>query len=337
MRTTIVLATYNGSAHIEEQLCSYLEQTQLPDELVVSDDHSSDRTLDIVRSFKAHAPFSVRILENTQRVGYARNFARAMSAATGDLILLSDQDDVWLPTHVKSLHDAIDPARGVTFVLSPSLSFPDGSQPHESAYCLPTRWRPRRARRRGLWRDFFGGKLHQLPYPGHGRGFLRRHLKHILPIPKSWSSHDPWIASLLGAITEFAFVSAPQTFHRIHLNNTSPFGRHVERHSFMTDDNNAALSLYRRHIERWRDYIDRLSTIGFQTDKTRRAIRDAQSRIRFLEGRIMMLEAKLPRSAVVCLRMVLTGAYYRGCSSPGLSFVRDLLRIAGRRRVSREL
>lgn len=94
---SIALATYNGARYIAEQLESLAQQTVLPDELVVSDDASSDETLSIVATFATEAPFPVRIEKNAERLGYRANFMKAAHLCKSDLIAFCDQDDVWLP------------------------------------------------------------------------------------------------------------------------------------------------------------------------------------------------------------------------------------------------
>jgi Glycosyl transferase family 2 len=98
MQISIAMATYNGEAYIWEQLDSLAKQTLLPKELIVCDDGSADRTLEIVERFsKAAAPFPVHIYRNENRLGYADNFLQAASLCEGDLVAFCDQDDVWEP------------------------------------------------------------------------------------------------------------------------------------------------------------------------------------------------------------------------------------------------
>ena len=92
---SIALATYNGERYISEQLRSITCQTRLPDELVISDDASSDATQAIIKSFAQNAPFPIRIVENSERVGSTGNFESAIRLCSGDIIFLCDQDDVW--------------------------------------------------------------------------------------------------------------------------------------------------------------------------------------------------------------------------------------------------
>jgi Glycosyl transferase family 2 len=98
MQISVAMATYNGEAYIRDQLDSLAKQTLLPKELIVCDDGSADRTLEIVERFsKTTAPFPVHIYRNEKRLGFADNFLQAASLCKGDLIAFCDQDDVWLP------------------------------------------------------------------------------------------------------------------------------------------------------------------------------------------------------------------------------------------------
>src|SRR5271163_793730 len=99
---SIAMATYNGAGFIAEQLDSFARQTALPSELVVTDDCSSDSTLEVVSAFAANAPFPVRIEKNVERLGYKANFMKAAGLCRSDFIAFSDQDDVWLPRKLES-------------------------------------------------------------------------------------------------------------------------------------------------------------------------------------------------------------------------------------------
>jgi glycosyltransferase involved in cell wall biosynthesis len=107
-KISIAMATFNGESFVGEQLESFARQTQLPDEIVVTDDGSSDRTLAIVERFAAAAPFPVKLFRNSVRLDYSRNFERAMSLCSGDIIFLSDQDDVWFPYKIEVVTAAFE-------------------------------------------------------------------------------------------------------------------------------------------------------------------------------------------------------------------------------------
>lgn len=100
MKISIAMATYNGAAHIAAQLQSFASQTRRPHELIVCDDGSTDATLEIVDEFARDVPFDVVVERNATRLGFTGNFSKAMGHATGDVIFLSDQDDVWDSTKI---------------------------------------------------------------------------------------------------------------------------------------------------------------------------------------------------------------------------------------------
>ena len=93
---SVAMATYNGERFLEEQLRSLGEQTTLPDELVVCDDTSTDRTPQILAQFAKRASFPVKLFTNDQRLGWRKNFLKAARLCTSEYIAFCDQDDVWL-------------------------------------------------------------------------------------------------------------------------------------------------------------------------------------------------------------------------------------------------
>ena len=95
MKISVAMATFNGGQHLAEQLESIRRQTRAPDELVVCDDGSSDATVERLWAFRDAVPFPVRIERHIENQGSTRAFDTALSACSGDIALLSDQDDVW--------------------------------------------------------------------------------------------------------------------------------------------------------------------------------------------------------------------------------------------------
>jgi glycosyltransferase involved in cell wall biosynthesis len=116
-RFSIAMATFNGEAYIREQLSSLATQILLPYELVVCDDGSSDRTVDILQEFRDEAPFLMEIYQNPRRLGFADNFLQAASRCNGEWVAFCDQDDIWFPEKLLWVNEAIQNSRASDLVL----------------------------------------------------------------------------------------------------------------------------------------------------------------------------------------------------------------------------
>ena len=112
MTISIAMCTYNGANYLEQQLESIAAQKLLPDELIICDDNSTDRTHELISHFSDSVPFAVRLVKNKRRLGVVRNFEQALSLCTGTYIAFCDQDDVWHPTKLARALDHIAPYRG---------------------------------------------------------------------------------------------------------------------------------------------------------------------------------------------------------------------------------
>lgn len=126
-RISIVMCTYNGGLYLREQLDSLLRQTRKADEIVVQDDCSTDSTLDILAEYSRKYPY-IKVYANKTRMGYNRNFLSALARATGELIALSDQDDVWRKDKLAVMERSM--ADGVSMAFHNSALF--ARSPHET-------------------------------------------------------------------------------------------------------------------------------------------------------------------------------------------------------------
>ena len=99
---SVVMATYNGEKYISKQLDSILAQTVLPSEVIVSDDASTDNTIDIIEQYKKKCSnIKWTVLRNKDNQGYVKNYLKGFSAVNGDIIILCDQDDEWKPDKIE--------------------------------------------------------------------------------------------------------------------------------------------------------------------------------------------------------------------------------------------
>ena len=214
VQLSIAMTAYNGSRFIQQQLDSIADQTRLPDELVVCDDGSTDDTVAIIQRFASTSPFPVRLFVNLQNLGFSKNFEKAINLCKGDVIFISDQDDVW---HSKKLERC-----AALFVESPELGmvFTDSSLVNEELQPLGYT----------LW-ERFGFDLEQQSYYEENRGFeiqirhsfavgaaiaFRASLKSfVLPIPDIWL-YDAWIPTVIAEIAPCRLIPEPLYKYRQH-------------------------------------------------------------------------------------------------------------------------
>lgn len=219
MKISIALCTYNGDRFLHEQLASIQKQSRLPDELVICDDMSTDRTTAIAQEFAASAPFPVRVLVNERNLGSSKNFERAIGLCSfsDGIIVLSDQDDVWAEEKLSVIEDAFRKRSEICVVFS-------------DAEVVGHDLRPRGSR---LWDDLkFSKKERREVELGQAIHVLLRHnvvtgatmafraelRPLILPIP-DYVVHDGWIALLAAVVGQVKIIARPLIRYRQHGGN----------------------------------------------------------------------------------------------------------------------
>jgi len=100
LKVSVLLATFNGEIYIREQLDSILEQEESVDEIVICDDGSTDGTMEILCSYQKKYPELIKVYQNNVNKGYAKNFWDSIKLTTGDVVIFSDQDDIWMKSKV---------------------------------------------------------------------------------------------------------------------------------------------------------------------------------------------------------------------------------------------
>jgi glycosyltransferase involved in cell wall biosynthesis len=200
--TTVCMATYNGDRHVAAQLASILQSPRI-DEVLVSDDGSTDRTRDIVRSC---GDPRVRLLDGP-RAGVIRNFESLLGAARGEYIFLADQDDVWLPHKVDSMLAALHTA---DLVVSDCVVVDDELRVLQPSFQALRHSGP------GLWKN-----LTRNSYLGCCMALRRRLLAHVLPFPTQVPMHDWWIGLVAERVGTVRFLSEPLLLYRRHGGNAS--------------------------------------------------------------------------------------------------------------------
>ena len=214
---SVAMATCNGERYITEQLDSIARQTRLPDELVVCDDRSEDRTVALVEAFSRRAPFPVRLQINPVRLGSTRNFETAIRACGGDIIFLCDQDDVWYPQKVARIEECFVeyPAAGAVFTNADVVD----ADLRPSGLLLWKRVRfSEKEQMQIAASDALSVLLKHRVVTGATMAFRTAHRDLLLPIPAQ-CFHDEWIALLIGAASHLVPLPEPLIGYRQHGHN----------------------------------------------------------------------------------------------------------------------
>jgi len=215
-RISVALCSYNGSRYIAEQLASIASQTLLPLEVVVCDDGSTDDTIACVEQFAQSAPFRVRLERHTAPLGIAANFSRAIELCTGDVIALSDQDDVWEPFKLERIASTFAADDRLGLMLSDAIAIDSaGNDLHYrlwDAIVPPFTRAERNLARSGRLFDVL---LRHYVATGATLAFSAVYRDLILPIP-GFALHDSWIATLITAVAHSAIVDEPLVRYRQH-------------------------------------------------------------------------------------------------------------------------
>ena len=119
MKVSVAIPTRNGSRYLPETFSSILSQSRLPDELVISDDASQDNSVEIAEEFSRTAPFPIKILAHAPS-GITANYLNALASTTGDIIVFSDQDDVWLHNKLERIEQTFRSSEEIAIVSSDS-------------------------------------------------------------------------------------------------------------------------------------------------------------------------------------------------------------------------
>lgn len=203
MMISVCIATYNGERYLREQLDSILPQLGEGDEVVVSDDGSTDATLDILQSY---ADERIKLFHNNQK-GFVRNFENALKNAKGDYIFLSDQDDVWLPNKVQVCVEAL----GKHIAVNHNSLLVDSE-----GQSLGVDFFAQNRSAGGYWRTLWRNS-----YSGCCMAFRRELLERAMPFPPNIASHDIWLGVIAEKYGNPLFIQEPLLHYRRHGHNAS--------------------------------------------------------------------------------------------------------------------
>lgn len=203
---SVCIPTYNGEKFIKQQLDSILFQLAEKDEIIISDDSSTDKTIEIIKSYKDKR---IKLIEHQTFKSPVYNLENALKNAKGDFIFLADQDDIWYPNKIKVLLKHLKNHRLV--ISDCKLIDKDNTILAPSFFKIMNSGKG------------FMKNLIKNTYSGNCMAFHKDILKYILPFPKGIAMHDQWIGLNAELFFSVYFCTEPLVAYRRHEDNRTPF------------------------------------------------------------------------------------------------------------------
>ena len=203
MKVSVAMATYNGEKYLEQQIDSILSQLGNEDELIISDDHSSDQTLAMIEKYMKN-DHRVKLFMNEES-GVTSNFENAIKRTQNELIFLSDQDDIWKPEKVKTVKDYYEKNPHIQMIMSDITVVDNQLNPTiESFYEF-------RGSRAGVFKNIIKNS-----YIGCAMSFKKELKTKILPIPRNVPMHDMWIGLVADMNKSALLIPEKLIYYRRH-------------------------------------------------------------------------------------------------------------------------
>lgn len=204
MSISVCIASFNGERYLKEQISSVLPQLREEDEIIVSDDGSTDETFAILESFHDSR---IKMFVNEGRHGFIWNFENALKKAKGDVIFLCDQDDIWKPNKVEIVMEALQ---------NHDIVLHDAEIVDKDGNKTGNRYSEGLHQRRGFWSN-----LWKTRWLGCCMAFRRNVLEYALPFPRHIVGHDGWISAVGLAKFDYYYIPDVLMWYRRHGENAS--------------------------------------------------------------------------------------------------------------------
>lgn len=209
---SVCMATYNGEKYLKMQLDSILKQLSSEDEVIISDDGSTDKTIDLIYEYKKIYN-NIKLINGPQK-GVVKNFENALKCAQGDIIFLTDQDDIWVDGKVERVIQEMN-SREVDLIIHDACVIDNNEKIIYESFFQYRKSKP------GLIKNIIKNS-----YLGCCVAFKKRVLEKCLPIPDNISMHDWWIGIVSERFFSVYFLNEIYLKYRRHGGNVSSFNHY---------------------------------------------------------------------------------------------------------------
>jgi glycosyltransferase involved in cell wall biosynthesis len=317
------MPVFEGEKYLQETLDSIQNQTRLPNELVISDDSLTDPTSEIIRRFSLTAKFPVKYLRHKQE-GITANYINALKFTNGDIVIFSDQDDIWLKDKIEIITEVFEENSQVVIVSS------DSELVNYDLKSLGTTLRGgtlnsrRLARLTNRGEDYLCFLTMRVPLLAHTLAIRSSCKEDILnrPVqPKEWWFEN-WVADVALSCGRLFLIREVLTLYRQHVGQTA--GAPMKSSIILKSN----LKNYKKRIEQLkycRVLMNSEKVRGLLGEKSlKNRLRIQNNYILFLENRVNTLERKGLSRFFHSTILLISGKYHK-YSSGFLSFAKDIL------------
>ena len=330
LRCSVVMCTFNGMRHLEEQLESLRCQDRPADEIVIRDDASTDSTWELLNDYSKSLPGKVRLIEGDRNLGFLRNFEAAIGAATGEVVFLCDQDDVWDSSKISAFERVFVEESHVGLVFSDAELISDGGLPI-GRRAWQTSWLKFDPALEPEWDH--GGAFRRIlegnVVTGAAMAFRGKFRDLVLPFPTAlgqWNIHDGWIALLVSAVSRLAPLSFPYIKYRVHSAQTQglelrPLAPLHDRTPRVVLSGNEIRARTEAGLT---ELITRLELHSAEFPPKFADLASVERHILHLRTRLAMTSTRLPQRWRMVRRELLSGSYGQFSSGYGSALI-DLL------------
>lgn len=215
MNISVAMASYNGELYIEEQVESIASQLSDNDEIIISDDGSTDNTKYILEKLKNKYKF-IKVIEGPQK-GLIKNFENALNTCKNEIICLSDQDDIWVNDKVHVIKQIFEENKKIALILHNMDIFNSSGLLRTAVIKY----------HKGVFLNIISSC-----YWGCCMSFKHELLDIILPFPQFIPAHDQFIGLIGENIKKVYFIDKTLIKHRLHNNNKTGKRRIYKRIEF---------------------------------------------------------------------------------------------------------
>ena len=255
---SIAMTTYNGEKFLKQQLESILDQTYENFELIICDDASTDRTVEIIKSYQDKR---IRLYKNDKNIGFAKNFEKAISLCSGKYIALADQDDIWVKEKIEEMVHAISQDENITLVYGDEYLIDEKGEIIADSFFEVTEYATNKHNVERFYSDNW--------IYGHNMLFSSKLKPFLKDIPVKF--YDTWIAIVAAKMGRIVFLNKKLGYYRQHSRSVTGFKRKkrsfLEKVMYPIDwqtykiwnlDRIRRLENFKRYFPEDSEYIDKL-------------------------------------------------------------------------------